>query len=65
MSIERFEGIYTPTCDRCGSELDGEFDFYDAVAAKKAAGLKSRKVDVEWQDICDECLRAEEADDER
>ena len=59
MSIERFGGIYTPTCDICGRELDGEFDFRDAVAAKKREDWKSRKVDGEWQDVCDDCQRLE------
>lgn len=60
MSIERQRGICVPTCDRCGAELPGEFDFYDAVSAKKDAGWKSRKVNGEWEDICDECLRQED-----
>jgi len=57
MSIERFGDIYTPTCDLCGEELPGEFDFYDAVEAKKTEGWKSRKINGEWQDICCECQR--------
>lgn len=59
MSIERFASFYTPTCDRCGAELEAEFDFYDAVNAKKAAGWKSRKVDGRWEDVCDACLADE------
>jgi hypothetical protein len=41
--------------------LPAESDFYDAVAAKKAAGWKSRKVNGCWEDICDACL-ADETD---
>ena len=55
MSIERFDGLYTPTCDICGEELPDEFNFYDAVQAKTDAGWKSRKVNGEWEDICAEC----------
>ena len=55
MSIDSFQGIHTPICDYCGGELPSEFDFYDAVNAKKRAGWKSRKIDGEWQDICCEC----------
>lgn len=60
MSIERFGNIYTPTCDRCGAELPGEFDFYDAVNAKKREGWKSRKTNGEWEDICPDCQESEE-----
>jgi hypothetical protein len=59
MSIERFGGLCIPVCDRCGSELPAETDFYDAVSAKKAAGWRSRKVDDRWEDICDACLADE------
>lgn len=55
MSIERFDGIYTPTCDYCGKELPDEFDFYDAVDAKKRAGWHSVKDELGWSDYCDEC----------
>ena len=57
MSIERFGGLYTPTCDICGEELPGEDDFYDAVNAKKRAGWISKKENGEWVDICPECQR--------
>ena len=56
MSIESFGGIYTPTCDVCGEELPAQFDFYDAVNAKKREGWKSRKHKGEWQDICPGCM---------
>ncbi len=59
MSIERFGDLYTPTCDGCGDELEAEYDFYDAVNAKKAAGWKSRKVMGEWEDVCPECQAVE------
>lgn len=58
--IDRFDGIYTPTCDICGAELEGEFEFSDAVQAKKDAGWKSRKVDGQWEDVCDFCWEGEE-----
>lgn len=60
MSIDRFDGIFTPTCDICGEELPGEFDFYDAVNAKKSAGWLSRKNKKgEWEDVCCECQEKE------
>lgn len=55
MSIDNFQGMYTPTCDICHAELPAEFDFYDAVNAKKREGWKSRKVDGQWEDICPDC----------
>lgn len=47
--------LFTPTCDLCGDMLDDEYDFYDAVEAKKAAGWRSKKIDGEWYDICPDC----------
>lgn len=55
MSIVQSRNKYTPTCDVCGTELKEEYDFYDAVDAKKTAGWKSRKIDGEWCDFCTEC----------
>lgn len=60
MSLERFGDIYTPTCDICGEELPGEFDFNDAVRAKKAEGWQSKKDKYgDWEDICTECQKGE------
>lgn len=62
MSIEKFEQFFTPTCDICGKELEAEFDFYDAVDAKKKAGWKSRKdKHGDWIDVCDKCLADQQA----
>ncbi len=59
MSIDKtYEGharLFTPVCDICGAELPAEYDFSDAVAAKKAAGWKSKKIDDAWIDVCPEC----------
>jgi hypothetical protein len=56
MSIEKFANTFTPTCDICGEELPEEFDFYDAVDAKKRAGWKSQKDENgEWEDVCPAC----------
>ena len=63
MSIERFAGFYTPTCDICGEELQAEFDFYDAVQAKKDAGWKSQKHNGEWQDVCTDCQERSQHND--
>jgi len=53
------EEIFTPVCDTCGDALEDEWDFDDAVAAKKAAGWRSRKIDGEWIDICPYCQEKE------
>lgn len=56
MSIVSFSGMHTPTCDICGEALEAEFEFQDAVDAKKDAGWKSQKLrDGSWQDLCPEC----------
>ena len=55
MSIERLQGTHTPTCDGCGKELETEFDFHDAVNAKKAAGWRSVKDEGVWFDYCPNC----------
>ena len=55
MSIERNGDTYTPTCDYCGDELPAEWDFYDAVNAKKEAGWKIVKDGADWHDYCPEC----------
>lgn len=58
--IDTFNGMYILTCDVCGGEYpETFFDFYDAVNAKKGIGWKSRKVDGEWEDVCDICLLEE------
>ena len=59
MSIEKeWEGrmpVYIPTCDMCGKQLLGTYDFYDAVREKKNAGWKSKNIDGLWVDICEDC----------
>lgn len=55
----RFGTVYTPTCDGCGEQLQGEYDFYDAVDAKKAAGWRSVKDNGEWYDYCKGCQETE------
>lgn len=56
MSIVRDGYFFNPTCDICGEELPGEFEFADAVRAKKDAGWQSQKLpDGSWQDLCPEC----------
>jgi len=55
MSIARNKDKFIPTCDICGAELKAEYDFYDAVEAKKKAGWKSKMIDGEWCDFCTDC----------
>lgn len=63
MSIEKeWEGrtpVFIPTCDICGSTLIPQYYFHDAVESKRLHGWKSRKINGEWVDICDDCLSAE------
>lgn len=59
MSIQREGRAYVPTCDICGDTLPDEYDFNDAVTAKKREGWKSRKVNGEWEDVCT-CCQLEE-----
>lgn len=57
MSIENSFGMYTPTCDCCGAELESEFDFQSAVDAKKTAGWRSVKQEWGWDDYCSGCYQ--------
>lgn len=58
MSIVRRGSGFVPICDMCGDALATEYDFYDAVDAKKAAGWRSVKDDYgDWQDVCPDCAR--------
>ena len=59
MSIEHFCGRYTAVCNMCGEELPVEPSFEAAVAARKEAGWKSRKVNDQWEDWCYDCLEDE------
>ena len=58
MSIERYYNNYSLVCDCCGKRL-GAGCFDDARRMKRDEGWKSRMVDGEWEDICDECLDEE------
>ena len=51
--------IFTPTCDICGETLDEEYEFYDAVEAKKLAGWRSKKIHGAWYDLCPDCQEKE------
>ena len=55
MSIERLGGAYSPVCDCCGEELATEYDFYDALAAVRAAGWRNVKCGSEWMTYCPDC----------
>ena len=45
-----------PICDGCGEKLPEEYDFIDAVNAKKIADWKSIRHGDEWTDLCPECV---------
>ena len=54
--IDKFDELYSLTCDICGEEAGEQFDaFYEAVDFKKDNGWKSQKVRGEWQDVCPDC----------
>lgn len=56
MSIQRCGDNYTLTCDNCGYEHPDLFtDFAEAVEAKRDDGWRSKMIDNEWEDWCDEC----------
>ena len=55
MSIEKFYGQYTPTCDYCEATLPGQPTFAEAIRSVNEAGWESRKVDGEWNHICTDC----------
>lgn len=61
MSIEKsWEGrtrVYIPTCDICGEQLAEQYDFEDAVEAKRDAGWRSKKINGEWIDLCNDCQK--------
>jgi hypothetical protein len=57
-------GVYSLTCDICGSEADETFfEFYDAVEYKKQNGWRSQKYRGEWEDVCPECQELTRHDD--
>lgn len=51
------EQVFIPTCDICGDELGDDYDFYDAVESKKAAGWRSKKYGGDWIDMCPDCQK--------
>lgn len=59
MAIEKYyEGrkcLYIPTCDNCGAELSTEYSFGEAVAAKRDAGWKVKRIDGLLMDLCPDC----------
>jgi len=58
MSIEKELNSFILTCDNCGEELSESFDdFYEAVDAKKEYNWKSKKINGNWEDWCEECCK--------
>lgn len=53
--IDKMYSEYLPICDDCGAELEGYFDFQDAVDGMKANGWKIENVNGEWEHYCPEC----------
>ena len=55
--IDRIGGTFAAVCDYCGDRLPDEWDFYDAVDAKKRADWKSVQDKHGWSDCCPECYQ--------
>lgn len=55
MSIWSSNGFHTPQCDGCDEELQGEFEFYDAVQAMRNEGWLYES----GKNYCLECQRNE------
>ena len=53
--IDSFHNTHTLRCDVCDGEIGDYDDFWDAVNAKKAKGMKSRKIGDDWVDYCRDC----------
>jgi len=61
MSIEKEYGEFYLTCDNCGNVAGKVFDgFEKAVEAKKELGWKSKKINGQWEDWCEECCEEED-----
>ncbi len=53
--IDRMYSEYLPICDDCGAELEGYFDFQDAVDGMKANGWKIIWHNGDWRHFCPIC----------
>ena len=57
MTIIRKDYMYHLCCDIC-HEAIGEFDTFDeAIDGKEELEVVSRRINGEWCDICNQCLR--------
>ena len=57
MSIVRKDYMYHLCCDICHEPI-GEFDTFDeAIDGKEELEVVSRRINGEWCDICNQCLR--------
>lgn len=59
MISREFGGLYVLECDVCGVDSGELFDeFLEAVEWKrdKSHGWSSRRIDDDWEDICEECV---------
>lgn len=65
MSIENFNGLYTPTCDLGEETLPAEISFADAILAKAKAGWKRRLIvkSGKFIDICPICQEDEKLEE--
>ena len=53
--IDRLYSEYLPICDSCGAELEGYFDFQEAVDGMRANGWKTVMLGGEWVNYCPDC----------
>ncbi len=59
MSVYISYGKYVPICDYCGEELPPCCDFQEAVLSMGQHGWETRRIDDEWEDVCDYCQEAD------
>ena len=57
--VKEKDGSFNLVCDCCGTSINAA-SWDEAKASKSLYGWKSRKVNGEWQDVCDDCLALED-----
>lgn len=63
--IEKFRGMYTPTCDYCEKTLPGQMNYENAVAAILAAGWERRTEGSLRIHVCTDCQFEEKGYDKQ
>ena len=50
-------GKYIPVCDGCSEELEECYSFDDALKSIKAENWSTRKLGVDWINLCPDCQK--------